>query len=1175
MAKLNWRTIGWIALTTLPMAAAAQFTFNEDATGDQTGGSVQMGGASAFDLIHLDGLGPGVPLRKGNVIPGSERVQLNNQILQAGPDYGMDYVAGVVYIKRMMRPGMTLTVFYRYDDKKPQPSGDAVNGLGAYKMNLIPGRLNAIVGMGLAERNADGSVTTSNVFGFNSGLNFGGSSLNGLFLVNDRKAIDSQMLMGYSPDGNNTPTGKSTLLVQNFQTAIGKGSFHADYQDVSSNFNSFGSALAAGYDAKVVDQLAKEKGLKRMGFGFTDLSLGSIQLDQSFKSVSDGKSAVNWTNFGLKQGGFGFKYSSQHVGQGFTRFGDLAESDRDQLAKEAGMDRQSISAEFAQKFGKLSLTNDEIEDGSGGAITRRVLALDSKGLKFAFGDQNVDANFSKIGNILPNEKTMYGADVGVHRQWLALDTAFGGKTAPMHFATTNLSTDGGDFRSVDFSLGTKKWSVEHTTRDVGAGFTSFNALKADAGDNIKAIAAMYGDDVKLRPEDTNSFLSTSGVRHDFTKFSLQPWAGVGFLAQRMEIKTTSGAATVDTASVKGKGFAFDYRKQNLSSQFDPNSLMLFERDRLGTLPGLNRTDMSLSMDLGGAKKLEITKTDAGIGADGMSRETLSYADKKIDVQAHLRSVSPGFTMAGQMLDPEKDLLADLVGAKQRDVKVTWQVLPNLNVEGYLFDSSSDALSQQKRLRNLLLDWKPDKKTALSYAHYENHSNDPMQLLFANMIDRMSFFHDFGKLGKVSYLHEKQSFDGANATQPDSDKQSLTYEAQLDSKTSVRTEQTTTKFDNGDQEKTSANTVSTEISKRLGVSVTDMDVNRAGNDQDEKKRNVGFWFDFGHGIRFNYGYARQLNGDVGTTQLQTGFSGGDLGGWKLGDSGYTMNSWDQDGRVQATTKFALGTIKPFQFGFLHDISMNLGLDSAADRGQWLRDNKVFDFKAKIGSNQLGYGYKAQVAQDGQRGIDRVFEFKTDDSDKRWLRGSVFYKLRTMPDDKQVMIRNMNFTVRPSKHLEITNSIITNPEQPNSGVLLGSVPLADRKNSWKLEYKPSTKPDPYRNDFTFGATWDELVNDDKGTLTRTAGVTFKVAFANDRSVKADDPNRSGLQLFYGLEQNDSTSSRRLAQRYSLQYDQRSGPNQVFSFMVGNISYEHSIADGFHRDNWTARLDYQLRF
>lgn len=1175
MAKLNWRTIGWITLTALPMAAAAQFTFNAKSD-PGTANQSTLGGVPAFDLIHLDGLGPGVPLRKGNIVPGSERIQLGTQALQIGTDYGMDYVAGVVYLKRAIRPGMSLTVFYHYDDKAVQPPPDHVNGISAMKLELIPGQFSAIAGLGMAERNPDGTVASSNIFGFNSNFSAGGSTVKGLFLFSQKKKVDSSGLMGYQGAQTAQPTGKSDLIWQNMTTKIGKGSFSASYQDISKNFTDFGSALAAGYDAKVVDQLAKEKGLKRMGFSFDGVQVGGLNLSNSFKSIKDGANELDWRSFGLTQGGLSLSYTAQHISKGFTRFNDLGEADKAQLAREAGMDRQSIGADFAQKFGKLSFADRLISDGLGGKIDRKEISIDAGKIKFLAVDQRVGQSFTRIGSLLGPEQAMFGAELGVHRQSMCLDASLIKSGQPIHLAMTDLSTSAGKFTSTDFSAGGKTWSLEHSDRNVGKGFGTFSALNAEADKHVASIANMYQQSgVALRPDDKAIFLRTPGIDRDFNRISITPKTGFNIMAQRLEITTPTSTSHIDTASLAAKHINFNFRKESLGAGLDPNSLMLFERDRLGMLPGLDRTDMSLALDLGGARALSVTKTNASLGSNSLDRTTAEYKDKKIDIQAGVRNVSPGFTMANQLVDTEKDFLATLAGFREHDFKLSWQVLPNLKLEGYSFDSSSDTTSQQKQLRNLMLDWKPDKKTALGYYHYENHSADPTSLLLANVLDRLTFCRDFGKLGKFSYLREKQGFDGTQNQQSDSEKQSFTYEAQLDNRTSVKSEETTTKYDNGEKEETSTQTISRAVTKSFGVSVSDVKIDRIGTAQDQKKQNYGFWLDFGHGIRFNYGYARQLDPTGTLTQSSMGLTGGTLGDWRVGNGAFANNYWNADNRTQSTTQFALGTVKPIRMGFLRDVTMNVGWDSAADRSIWLKENKLVSFAGKLGSNQIGFDYHSQVLQTNQRGIDRTFALKTDPNEKKWLRGSIFYKLRTMPDGKQIMIRNLNFTARLAKGLEITNAVLTNPEQPNGGVLLGSTPLADRKNSWKLEYKPAGQLNPYRNQVSYGANWDELINDQNRTLARTGGATVKINFANSKSIKLDDPVHSSLTLFYGLEQNDTSVLRRLAQRYSLQYDQRPGENQILSFLIGNVSYEHSIADGFHRDNWTLRLDYQLKF
>jgi len=95
---------------------------------------------------------------------------------------------------------------------------------------------------------------------------------------------------------------------------------------------------------------------------------------------------------------------------------------------------------------------------------------------------------------------------------------------------------------------------------------------------------------------------------------------------------------------------------------------------------------------------------------------------------------------------------------------------------------------------------------------------------------------------------------------------------------------------------------------------------------------------------------------------------------------------------------------------------------------------------------------------------------------------------------------------------------------------------------------------------------MKNDANSALRRTAGLNISL-FEN---------SGSPLKLFYGVEEvNGAGQKHRLTSRYSLQYDQKAGPNQSFNIFVGNVSYQFDIADGFKKDNWSIRLDYVLRF
>jgi hypothetical protein len=275
-------------------------------------------------------------------------------------------------------------------------------------------------------------------------------------------------------------------------------------------------------------------------------------------------------------------------------------------------------------------------------------------------------------------------------------------------------------------------------------------------------------------------------------------------------------------------------------------------------------------------------------------------------------------------------------------------------------------------------------------------------------------------------------------------------------------------------------------------------------------------------------------------------------------GYGVNQWDADSRTQAFSNFALATARPIRFGLVSDLSMRVGMDSASDYSNWLRENRAANVSGKIGSNQFGYDYISQMHQSGTRGIDRIYRVTTDPAERRLLKASIFYKVRTLPSDKEVMIRDFNVTARPIQNVEVSNQLQTNPEIARGDVFMGSLPQAARSNKWRFDWAKS-------NNLTIGASWQELFNEDSNAKATTGGVNLKL-FA-----KSGSP----LSVFYGIEEMGGNVARSLAHRYSVQFDQRPGRNQMLSVFAGNISYDYNVTAASARDNWTLRLNYQLKF
>ncbi len=1162
------------------MAAVSQTPFNVD-TEKSAVKQQELGGTAAIDIITLKATGPGAPLRYGNVVEKSERVQLGNEMLVAGRDYMFDYATGVVYLKRAQKAGQILTVAYRYKEGAATGTSAAGNpfaGIQAFRYSIAPESLTMLMGFGMTERAADGTVMQSNVFGFQNNFKFGGGGVvNGLYVYGDREKSNTSaglnMSMTSKPGDASTDEGKSQLILQRLQSKFGTGKISVDYQDISKNFSNFGTVKGSGYDDAAIQRLTAEKGLTRLGFNMEGVS----GFSSSFKNVKDDKGGVTWRSFGYNQGGLNVKWSSQKVDQAFARFKDIAEADREQLAREAGLTRNNLVGDLNGKASKFSFKNFAIQDESTGKeISRKEYAIDTSRIKFSLGEQDVAEGFTRFQSLLGDEQGRYTKEAGMKRQWMGLQASIFGGSTPLNFSQSLVGTKDGSFKSQDMSAGGKSWSLQHTSRKVDAGFNRLDSLQdAEINGHITTVANMYNAAAPNVGAERGWFTKSAGIDRSYTRLQAEPFKNWKFSGGKLNLDGQKDGGSITTVDLAGKNANFYYRKQDLGAQFhELANLMEFERQRIGTIAGLNRTDFGMNLSFAGGKKLDIGQMDAAVGGENASRKNIAFKDKKIDVQVTTREVSPGFTNVNQLVDPEKDLLGGMKGFKQTEGRINWQLNSKFSIQAYMSEARNDQTDEMRRVRNMVVDWSPDKKTKFNYVSFENKTNDPLAVLFANEIQRLTIARNLDKYGNLLFMDEKVKFDGKDGTQPDWHKQYLAYETKLNEKTSVKTEQTRTKFENGDKEDVNSNTVSTELSKRVGVSVTETKVDRNGDDRDEKKRNYGFWFDLGNGLRMSYGYARHLNGEeagamtssaaigqnvgvIGANQTN-GVQQANVGGMSIGGA-YGVNTFDeQNGRTQSFSNVNISTAKPFRFLAFQNVKLNVGLDTAADQGKWLKENRLMAIEGQIAKGKVGFEYRSQIHQSGYRGIDRTFLFSTDQSDKNWLRASMRYKVRTLPWDEIVAIRDFNLSIKPSKSLELTHQMQTNPEVMRSDAFLGSVPQAARANKWRMDFRAN-------KNFTFGGAWDELLDEQNKTEVRTAGLNLKFF----------ESTGSPLALYYGLEQSSNTSLRRSIHRYSLKYDQKVGPHQNFSLFLGNVSYQHSILDGQLRNNWTARLDYQFRF
>jgi hypothetical protein len=1148
-----------LALTAvLSSAAHAQVAGSPDpATPAPT---TEIGGSATIDVINLRANTLGIPLRHGGVLSGSERVDLNGTTLRRGEDYQIDLASGVIYLMRAIKQGDVLRVAYRWDKAKADTlqAKQSFSGISPFKFDLAPGQ-RMLLGFGMTERGADGNVIQSNIYGWNNAFSFGQANVKGLLMFGDRQRVEAKSDYEYQSTPGQTETGKSHFYLQDLKMGLGGGEIEVNYQDISKNFAGF---AAAGdiYDANKLNQLKKERGLERFSLGMRNVDVGGLKLTNGYKKVGDGKDEIEWQNLGFGLNGFNISWNQRKIGQGFTRFNDLAEADREQLKREVGMSRESIAATFAQKTTKMSFNIGKVEDPDSNAINSREFSLETANIKFNLGEREVDRDFRRIGSLLQPEQAQYGRELGIKRQWMGLQAALFGPNMPLSFNQSLIDSENGRFTAEDYRFSGKGWSLEHVVREASEDFTAFGAMQdGERNEHINSIGRMYEPGgVPFRGEEVRWFNQSNGISRQLTRLSGAPFKDWNLRFDHLKLQGQEDGATVDTFVLDGKKIKLNYRQQTMGDDFNELSRTLdLERFRLGTISGLDRTDFSMNMLLSPNRSFLYAKMSAGSPEGGASREQLVFKDPRLSVEVTTREVDPAFA-AGQLVDPEKDFLATLRGYKERDLKASWQIASNLKLDLFMLDSASDSLDQTKYIHNATLNWAPDKNTQIRAARLSQRNDDPLSILFANTIEQLSLTRNFGKLGTLRYASEKQVYDGTNNSLANMDRQFMAFETKLNAKTNLRSEATRTRWDDGKKEDIQTNVVSTELNPRMGVSVSNMQIDREGDERDEKKRNYGFWYDFGNGMRLIYGFAQHRAGETVTdTQNQNvQLSGGQVGNVAIGNGQYVENQWE-GGRTQASGNIGLSTVKPMKFLGLTDFKINASMDTASDRAVWLKENQAFGFSGKLGTNALGFDYRSQIAANQLRGVDRSLFFTTDQDPSKPFRLSLRYKQRNLPTGEELHIRDYALTWRPAKGVELTHNLLTHPEVARGDVILGSITTAKRVNKWTLNVASG-------EDTTIGGSWEEMIDQGR-PMTRLGGLNF-VLF-----------KRSGspLNLFYGVEQADVNNDRRTAHRYHIRFDQRPGPNQTFSMFLGNVSYQHGLQDGWKRNNLTVQLDFQLKF
>lgn len=1101
---------------------------------------------TGFDLVRVRAGQFSIPLRYGHLIPQTDRVELDGRTLTRGQDYTVDTVTGAVMLAVPANDGAMLRVSYQYDSSAKQTgvSGGTVTGGNGLTFRLSPST-NGTIALGLVERADDGTVTSSNVFGMQNAFSGGAFKLSGGVFLGQRTRSASSSMFGEST-GQGGPEGQGVAIVQSLESRALGGTLTADFQDVSEKFGAVGQLNFAGDP----NWLAKERGLKRVGFGIKGAQMFGGPQSFGLRQVGDDQGAITWRSGEVKVAGIALNWNQQKVDPGFTRFGDIREADRDQLAREKGLTREAL-----QIAGNgLKLDSDKVQGLDGNGIYRREGSWTSGRTTLSFTDQKVDQSFSRFGDLRLAGRDQMAREQGLSRQKLSF-----AQGDWLKFTSGVVRSDKDGFDATDLTFKKGAWSLDYTSRKTGTQFDRMGSLSGqELSEHAAALQHLVDPSLPFNGGDVGALINGTGIDRSGMRLAFGSKATQWSLATE-SIDAPTGTVRNDQFSFSGGGTKFSFKQLDASAGFTEfGRLLPTEQQRLGPSTGLQKTDLSFARDFGKGRTLEFSRLAAEDLTGSAGRTTFRYESTPFGLSYARRDATSVFDSASTLSDPERDLLASLRGKGVSELKYHWALTSRLNLQGQTTSLTDDHDGTTHLVQDQSVRWNLGKGLEFKGRFRLDTLDGATGSLHDDTLQSFALTKDFGRMGKLGFQTESRRFEGLQDTLPNSQRTGLTYDLPLNKTFSLATQWNQTRFTDGTEEATHAETLFAQVTPRIGLSLSNIVLRQDLDTKPQARREIGGSVDFGKGIKLNFGQTRQVQeGAQGQSNDQFSVTPGVVQGVQIDSAKYTHIGAD-DQHDQYLGSFNFRNAKPLAWGGLKDVRFQYSAETVRDNFVWQREDRRMGFGANVAGISLDLGYRSQTVGDQYRAVDRTVKFVSDPSGKAPFRLQLLYGSRTLPNDTSVAVRDYSLCWNMGRGLQLEHSVVTNP-LANGGPYLETTPVDERRNQWSLKW---TGDKARKADFT----WKEVLRD------RADDSLYREAMANV-TLFADNP--SPLTFGYGLAQWERNGVRQTSNKFSLGFTQRPGPNQSLSFMLTNLNYGDSVASGMKPQNWGFRIDFFSRF
>lgn len=473
-------------------------------------------------------------------------------------------------------------------------------------------------------------------------------------------------------------------------------------------------------------QLMKEKGLSRDVFGLAAPILGGkLNYNNLTVGTDDGEGIVRQT-LGVDTKSFKANFIDQRVDDGFTRFNDLREADKGQLAKERGMNR--LAWDFNAKLGGLDFSGANSQFGRDGAsLSSRSFGLAAKNWHFGFVNKGADTDFNDYNSLTQDDKNSAVADA-------------------LKMYDPKLNPNGNDFNNMNnlsgltrtswnFGLTGGKTSAaefQHIAVDSDASGLTLDKASLTSGKTSLSVSNLRSNDAnmdfgKLLWTEQRLLGNVDGLNKLDLNFATQIGKGMGISANHMNADSPIGGASRTLFNLTNKDLGLTYARRSVDEGFASVGAMADDESKL--LAGMIGFDQSQTSGFWQASKNLRFDFNQQTADSGVLNQTRNFSQVSAAWNLSKQTQVKVATTSTEFTDGDAKTVDQSYRQLQvkQDLGKTGKV--TLTDEEQTYDGQNDTLPDAVK-RSLAYETKltktTDFKTEHSVTNYENGNRETSQ-----------------------------------------------------------------------------------------------------------------------------------------------------------------------------------------------------------------------------------------------------------------------------------------------------------------------------------------------------------------------------------------------------------------------------------------------------------------